>query len=90
MSPTISTKEEMANFGEDVVVYLGKYFWSRKEKVVVKKGAKRTREGTVKKVPTQIISKSDFSNTKHDALKTTTAMEAFARENYDSISQLNK
>ena len=47
---TISTTEEMAYFGKDVVVSLGNYFWSRKEKFVVRKGAKRTREGTVKKV----------------------------------------
>ena len=45
---TISTVEEMEDFGEDAVVSLGKYFWSRKEKVVVKKGGKGTREGTVK------------------------------------------
>ena len=45
---TISTSEEMADFGEDVVVPLGKYFWSRKYKAVMKKGTKRKREGTVK------------------------------------------
>ena len=45
---TISTIEEMENFGKDTVVSLRKYFWSRKEKVVVKKGAKRRREGTIK------------------------------------------
>ena len=45
---TISTPDEMADFGEEVVVSLGQYFWSRKEKVVVKKGSKRSREGTFK------------------------------------------
>ena len=61
---TISAIEEMEGFRKDVVVSLGKYFWSRKEKDVVKKGAKRTKEGTIKRVPSQIIWKSDSSETK--------------------------
>ena len=89
---TISTTKEMADFGEDVVVSLGKCFWSRKDKVVVKKGAKRTREGTFKQVstPSQIIWKRDSSDTKQGALDTTAAMGDFDRENFDSVSQLNK
>ena len=39
---TISTTYEMVDFGEDAVVSLGKYFWSRKEKDVIKKGSKRS------------------------------------------------
>ena len=46
----------MADFGEDALVSLGKYFWSRKEKIVVKKGAKRTRKCTINQVPPIIIS----------------------------------
>ena len=43
---TISTSEEMVDFGEDAVVSLGKHFWSRKDKAVVKNGYKITREST--------------------------------------------
>ena len=43
---TISIAEEGDDFGDDAVVSLGEYFWSRKEKVLVKKGSKRSREGT--------------------------------------------
>ena len=87
---TISTIEEMENFGEDAVVSLGKYFWSRKYKSIVNKGAKRTREGTAKKVPSQIIWKRDSSDIKQGALDTTIAMGDFAGANFDQVSQLNK
>lgn len=73
----------MADFDEDAVVSLEEYFWGKKKKTLVKKGAKRIREGTVKKVPTQIIWKSDSSDTKPDALETTAAMVALARANCD-------
>ena len=75
----------MEDFGVDAVVSLGKYFWSRKDKAVVKKGAKRTREGTVKQVstPSQIIWKRDSSDTKEGSLDTTTAMGDFVGANFD-------
>ena len=38
-----TSQEEMAGFGEDAVFFLGKYFWSRKEKVVVNKEPNRSR-----------------------------------------------
>ena len=38
--------EEMAYFGDDTVVSLGEYFWSKTEKAVGKKGSKQAREGT--------------------------------------------
>ena len=47
---TISSSEGMADFGEDDVVSLGKYFWSKKDKAIMKKGTKRTREGRIKQV----------------------------------------
>ena len=46
---TISTVDEMADFGEDAVVSLGQYFLSRKERAVIKKGTKRSREETTNK-----------------------------------------
>ena len=41
------TVEERTDFGDDVLVSLGEYFWSIKEKFVVKKGTKSSREGTL-------------------------------------------
>ena len=76
----------MEGFRKDVVVSLGKYFWSRKDKAIINKGAKRTREGAFKQVPTQIIWKSDSSDTKQDAFDTKPTMGAFTGANFDSIS----
>ena len=58
----------------------------------MKKGTKRMREGTIKKVPTlnQIIWKSDSPDIKQGDLDTTTTMGDFAGANFDSISELNK
>ena len=82
----------MANFGEDAVVSLGQYFWSRKEKAMDKKGSKRSREGTFKQgsVPNNIIWKRASIDVKQEAVKTVAAMGYFARENFDSVSLLNK
>ena len=54
----------MADFGEDVVVSLGKYFWSKKEKEIIKKRTKRTREGTLKHLPAlnQVVWRTDALN----------------------------
>ena len=72
----------MADFGEDAVVSLGQYFWSRKEKVVVKKGSKRSREGTFKQgsVPNQIVSKRASNDVKQKYLETVAAMGSFVVE----------
>ena len=40
---TTSSSKVMADFGEDVVVSMGKYCWRRKDKDVVKRGAKRAK-----------------------------------------------
>ena len=82
----------MEDFGEDVVVSLEKYFWSRKDKEVIKKGTKRTKEGIVKHVLTlnQVILKLDSPDIKEGALDTAVAMGDFVGANFDSISQLNK
>ena len=89
---TIFTSEEMTYFGEDVVVSLGKYFWSRKDKAVVKNGYKRTRESTFNQgvVQNQIIWKRDSFDTKQESLDTEAAMGAFDGANFNSVSQLNK
>ena len=56
------------------------------------KGTNRTRECSVKKVPSlnQVIQKIDSPDIKQGSLDTTTAIGAFAGANYDSFSQLNK
>ena len=38
-----SSSEVIEDFGEDVVVSMGKYYWSKKDKAVVKRGAKKAR-----------------------------------------------
>ena len=82
----------MANFGEDAVVSLGKYFWSKKNKAILNKGSKRTREGTLKHLPgfDQIVWRTNSRNGNEGALDTTAAMQAFAGANYNSVSQLTK
>ena len=82
----------MADFGEDAVVSLRKYFWSKKDKAILKKGSKRTREGILKHVPTldQIVWRTDDPNEKQGALDTTAVMGAFAGASYNSVSQLTK
>ena len=58
----------------------------------MKKGSKRTREGTFKQgvVQNHIIWKRESSDTKQESLDTTIAMGAFAGANFDSMSHLNK
>ena len=58
----------------------------------MKKGSKRTREGTLKHVPAfdQIVWRTDAPNEKEGVLDTTTAMGAFVGANYNSMSQLTK
>ena len=81
----------MAYFEEDVMVPMGKYYWSKKDKVVIKKGTKRTREGATKQIPSlnQVIWKSDTLDIKQGALDIVGAIRAFAGANYDSVSQLS-
>ena len=81
----------MADFGEDVVVSMRKYYWSKKEKSVIKRGAKRKRESSTKQMPplSHVLWKSDTPDIKQGALDTTTSMGVFVGVNYDSISQLS-
>ena len=70
---------------------MGKYYWSKNDKVVVKRGTKRAREGLVKQVPAhnQVIWKLDTTKFQQGALDTKTAMGVFAGEIFDSVSQLS-
>ena len=83
----VSSTEEIAYFGEDGVVCLGKYYWSKKQKAILKKGSKRTREGLLKHVPVldKIVWKTDAPNEKKGALNTSAAIGAFAGANYNSV-----
>ena len=69
---TISPREGITDFGDDVVVCMGKYYLSKKDKVVMKRGSKRTREGSTKKMPalSQIIWKLYTPDNKKGALDT--------------------
>ena len=40
-----SSSEVIADFGEDAVVSMGKYYWSKKDKPVVKRGSNKARHG---------------------------------------------
>ena len=82
----------MENFGEDVVLSLGKYFWSKKDKAILKKSSKRTREGRLKHVSAfdQTVWRIDSPNEKQAALDTTPIMGTFEWANYNSVSQLTK
>ena len=78
----------MEDFGEDVVVSLGEYFWSRKDKVMMKKGTERKREGTVKKVPSlnQVIWKLDSPSITKGDLDTLVSMGDFTGANFGLVS----
>ena len=62
----VSSTEEIIDFEEDAVVSLWNYCWSKKQKAILKKGLKRTREGILKHVPTldKIVWKTDVPNEK--------------------------
>ena len=86
------TEEDITYFGDDAAVSLWDYFWSRSKRVVVKKGSKRTREGTLAQgtVPNQVIWKRASTDVKQESLEAATSMGAFVGANYDSMSSLNK
>ena len=58
----------------------------------MKKGSKRTREGTLTQVPAlnQVVWRTDAPNERQGELDKTTAMGAFVGDNYDLVSQLAK
>ena len=70
--PTTSF-EIIAEFGEEVVVSLNDYYWSKSEKAVVKRGSKRTRQGTIVQVsvPNQVIWKRTSTNIRREVVEKT-------------------
>ena len=70
---------------------MGKFYWSKNDKVVVKMGAKKARQGSGKHVPTlgQVIWKEDTSDIQQGVVDTTTAMGVFIGANFNSVSQLS-
>ena len=86
-----SSSEVIADFGEDAVVSFGKYYWSKKDKVVVKRGSKKARHGSRKDVSTlgQVIWKEDTSNLPQEAVNADAAMGVFAGDNFQCVSQLS-
>ena len=48
---TTSSSEVMVDFWEDTMVSMGKYYWRKRDKVVLKRGFKRARESSSKQVP---------------------------------------
>ena len=88
---SISSSKFMAYFGEDVVVSFGKYYWSKKDKVVVKRGGKRSKESSGKNVPVigEVIWKAKRSDMQQGAVDTTASMGFFSRGNFQCVSQLS-
>ena len=88
---TTSSSELMEYFGEDVVVSMGKYYWRKRDKVVVKRGTKRAREISSKQVfaHNQVIWRLDTTDVQHVGLDKTTSMGFFAGEKFESGSQLS-
>ena len=82
----------MVDFGEDVVVFLGQYFWSRKEREVIKKGTKRSREENTMYGFSldQIICRMDSFDIRKGALDTVASMGSFVGDNFNSVFQLKK
>ena len=86
-----SSSEVIADFGEDAVVSMGKYYWSKKDKAVVKRGAKKARQGSGKHVPAlgQVIWKADTSDLPQGVVDAAAAMGVFAGANFQCVSQLS-
>ena len=78
----------MADFGVDVVVSMGKCYWKKKDKAVVKRGAKKAREGSSKQVASlnQVIWKEDTTDIQQGAVDRTIVMGVLAGANCNSIS----
>ena len=68
------------------------YFWSKSKNVVVKKGSKRTPKVTLVQgtIPNHIIWKRVSTDVRQEALEIVAAMGAFAGENCDYVSSMNK
>ena len=62
------------------MVCMGKYYLNKKHKAMMKRGSKRTREGSTKQMPalSQIIWKLYTPDNKKGALHTSVAIGAFA------------
>ena len=88
---SISSSEVIEYFGEDVVVSFGKYYWNKKYKVVVKRGAKRARQSSGINVPiiSEVIWKADASDMQQGAVDTAVSMGVFAGANFQCVSQLS-
>ena len=86
-----SSLEVIAYFREDAVVSMGKYYWSKKDKAVVKRGSKKARHGSGKDVSTlgQVIWMEYTSNLPQEAVDAVVAMGAFVGANFNTVSQLS-
>ena len=83
-----SSSEVIEYFGEDAVVSMGKYYWIKKDKVVVKRGSKKVRHGSGKHVSSlgQVIWKEDTSDLPQGAMDVAACIGIFARANFNTVS----
>ena len=70
------------------MVSFGKYYWTKKDKAVVKRGAKKAREGLGKHVSAlgQVIWKADTSDIQQGSMDTSASMGVFTGANFNSVS----
>ena len=87
-----SIVEGSTYFGEEAVVVLQYYCFSKKQKSIMKRRSKRSREGQfiIELVSSKIIWKSSSDDPQGEAIEVVAAMGAFARANFHFVYVLNK
>ena len=88
---SISSSEVIIDFGEDAVVSFGKYYWSKKYKAVVKRGAKRSRQSSGINVLAigEVIWKENASDMQQGVVDTAATMGVFVGDNFQCVPQLS-
>ena len=81
----------MEYFGEDVVESMGKYYWRKKDKFLVKRGSNRAKDNSSNWAPplNHIIWKSNTIDIQQGAVDTSSSMGGFASAKFNSVSQLS-
>ena len=86
------TIEEPLDFGEDGVVVLWDYCFSKKNKEILRRGSKRTREGQVlpRSYPHQVIWKQASDDPQMESTEVNVSMGEFIGANCNSVFVLNQ
>ena len=91
MIGTSASTEPRDELDEDIVISLGDYYYSKSDKVVVKKGKRRTRDqsGMDSYVTNQIVWTQQSSDPQVDVVDTATALGAFTGANLHAVITLS-